>query len=298
METGLTLRMKVRWVEPESVWFLQLGGRVPLVFAGGGTVLIDRNVVGAVVALSRDPERQDFKAERWWLRPLDSEHFLLNPILYAMEGNARRTPTFDEFCAGLHSSRELLRRGFPKARILEHPASGLHAVYQFLRSFAERRAAEQAFLLKVAPMLADRVRISSRRAAEDRILAEARSAGLLSRSLLVLCALSCLYERADGAEPMIGRGVLNPTATYTEADAYNAIADVQCLELLSSAAAREEESFGLVTRDRYLAALWCALGVSAPSKGEDGWTITLAPGSDLFPSLHEAQVAELLGRMH
>lgn len=295
--SGVTISAKIRWVQPERVWLLAPGGRIPLVFGAVGSILIDRNILGTLSALGKNPGREDLQAEKWWLNHLNSEGCFLNPSLCAIEGSLTRIPAFPEFCSALDAARELLARELPKSTVIEHGETDRRAIYAIVETLAPRRERETAFLLSVAPRIVNRVAKPSARSIEERLLDEAQAAGLLTGSFVVLCVLSCLYERADGAEPMIGRGILKPREDYSQADAYNAIADLQCLEFLAAASALGSGTVGLVTRDRYLTALWCALGIKEQHLGEGGSTIIASPSPDLFPGLIGDEMTELFERM-
>lgn len=288
----------IEFVHPPVVWMLQLGGWIPIPFSKVTSVLVDRNVVATLKALARHPKRTDLEAQKWWLAHLDNPQFVLNPVLCALEGNSQRTPTFDEFSDEMDRSCDILAQGLPNARLLRHDATTFNQLYSLVQDFSARRRKEASFLLAVFPFLTDRVATKAIRQIEARILREAESAGILSRSLTVLCALSCLYELPDGSQPMIGRGVLKLNKSYTPAAAYNAVADLQCVEFLIAATAFPNSSFGFVTRDRFLAALWCALGVSDSNLSPSGGLLfNLSPSVQLFPRLNEDEVAALIARM-
>jgi hypothetical protein len=294
---GTTISATIEWVQPERVWLLVPGGRIPLVFGAVGSILIDRNVLGALSALAKNPAREDMQAEKWWLNHLNSEGCFLNPSLCAIEGPFGRSPTFPQFCSALDAARDLLSRELPRATIIKHGEAELRATYGIIERLAPRRERETSFLLSVAPRIANRMTKQVAHSIEDGLLVEAQAAGLLTGSLVLLCVLSCLYERADGAEPMIGRGILKPRPDYQPADAYNAIADLQCLEFFSAASALGAGTVGLVTRDKYLVALWCALGIKQQRLGEEGNEIIASPSPALFPGLVGDEMAELFDRV-
>jgi hypothetical protein len=262
------------------------------------SVLVDRNVLATLKALAQHPGRTDLEAAKWWLAYLNHPQFLLNPVLCALEGKSQRTPTFGEFSHELDACCDVLANGLPNARLLRHDSATFNQLYSLVRDFAARRMKEASFLVSVAPLITDRLARRNHARVEARILQEAHRSGILSQSLAVLCALSCLYELADGSQPMIGRRVLKITRSYSLTNAYNAVADLQCLEFLAAAIAFPGSRFGLVTRDRFLAALWCALGISDPSVGQRGGLFfNVSPSPQLFPRLSEDELASLVARV-
>lgn len=295
MEAGFTLRMNIRWVEPETVWMLEIGGRSPIPLSGARTVFVDRSVTSALEVLSRDPGRPDYKADNWWLGHLNSERFELNPVLCGFEGSNRRTPTFEEFGAALERARSVLADGLPKAQVVSH--LNLPALYAILVESADRRRTAEAFLLASAPMLVERVSKERAPRLQAEILSNAAAVGLPAKSIVVLCALSCIHERQDGGEPRIGRGILKPTRSYTAGDAHNALADLQGIEMLASSSAFGHHPSGFVTRDRALADLWCALGIAVSRNTQGRMVMRLSPAPELFPALDNAAIARLVARL-
>jgi hypothetical protein len=298
MPAGLRFSFNIEFVHPPVVWMLRLGGWNPIPLTNVTSVLIDRNVLATLKALARHPGRTDLEAEKWWLNHLNHPRFVLNPVLCALEGKSQRTPTFDEFSREMEASCEVLTDGLPNARLLRHESTTFNELYTLVRNFANRRSKEASFLLAVSPLLTDRVAGRAVPQVEAKILREAKAAAILSKSLAVLCALSCLYELIDGSQPSIGRRVLKLKKSYSSADAYNAVADLQCLEFLAAAIAFPSSNFGLVTRDKYLAALWCELRISDTSLAQSGGLFfNLSPSVRLFPRLSEDDVAALITRM-
>ena len=297
MATKTSLSFNIRFDQPVKVWVLQLGGWLPAQLTGVGVVLVDRNVVSALSALADHPDRTDMDAERWWLAHLDSERFVLNPVLCASEGGFRGVPTFQEFCDGLAEASEILVKGLPKARLIQHDRAHFDRLYDNVTAAASRQEGETAFLSDVARLIASRVSAGSDRKVEATIIEAARTAGLLLHSFAVLAVLSCLYEPQDGNEPLIGRGVVKPTTTYSAADAHNTLADLRSLEFLAATSSLQGPTPGFCTRDKDLAAFWSGLGVSAPTWTGRTFSADLAPTLQLFPRLDEEALADLFTRL-
>ena len=247
----------VRFDHPVVVWMLQLGGWLPLQFSTVRIVLVDKNVLRAIENIAANPEHPEMAAERWWLSHLNSERFALNAMLCAHEGDTQSIPDYSHFCSSLAQYQVTLSKALPRARIVEHDSAYLEQLYENVTATAERHAREATFLIQVAPNLHQRVSAARTRQMERTILQAARDGGLSLHSFVVLAALSCLYEPQDGSEPMIGRGVIKPTPTYSTVDAHNALSDLRSLELVALAVGLEGSSIGYCTRDKDLAAFWC-----------------------------------------
>lgn len=295
MNSGIAVTMDLNWEEKETVWMLKIGGRVPLIFAPSAEVLLDRNVISTLSALAKSPDAPNLKSDAWWLRFLDHNRFRLNPVLCASEGNTRQTPSFEAFCRDLEASREILRSAFTQARVLEHDPGVLDGAYQLIRDLNARRTAECEYLRLVVPLIAERAPESSLPSIEKRILGLAGDLGLMARSLVVLCVLSCLYEAKDGANPAAGRGIINPRVGYSPEDAFNAVSDLHSLEFLASASMLTE--CGLVTRDAAVARFWCELGSLPTTHDGTRFMMRLSLSPALFPRLPLSEAWGLIARL-
>jgi len=247
--------------------------------------------------LTANPGHPDLVVEQWWLSSLNSDRFALNALPCAHEGDLRRIPSYQEFCASLRASYEILAAGMPEARLIDHRQADLERVYENVTATLARHEKESSFLVQVAPHLHARVSAANAKKTELALLSAAQDADLDLCSLVVLAALSCLYEAQDGSEPMIGRRVIKPTPNYTQADAHNALSDLRSLEMLSLAIGLDGRSIGYCTRDKGLAAFWTYLRVSNPKWSGNKFSATLSPAEQLFPRLGEAGVRDLLIRL-
>lgn len=297
MSDEARISFNIRFDHPVIIWMLQLGGWLPLQFTPVSVVLVDKNVLRAIEDIRIDSEHPDMAALRWWLSNLNSERFMLNAILCAHEGDVREIPNYSQFRLSLAEYHHILSSALPRARIVEHQSSYMEQLYENVTATAERHAREKEFLLQVAQSLHQRASAANARRLERTILQAARDYALSLHSFVVLAALSCLYEPQDGSEPMIGRGVIKPTPTYSAADAHNALSDLRSLELLALAVGLEGSSIGYCTRDKYLAAFWTYLRVNEPRWSDNSFTAHLAPAPELFPRLDENALREMFLRL-
>ncbi len=129
------------------------------------------------------------------------------------------------------------------------------------------------------------------------IIANCEQIGLSKTSLILICTLSCLYERNDGAEPLIGRNIIKPCESYSNEDAHNAISDLRALEMLAAINGLNIGCVSFCTRDKYLAAMWCGLKVSSPKWSGNQFTCSINPDVSLFPRLTKSDVSDLVGEL-
>jgi len=297
MGDTLSVKFNNQFHHPVTAYALQIGGWLPLPFCSASMLLVDRNVTGILTAISRGSVRGDIEANKWWLEFLNSQTFFVNPLLCAVEGSTRSSPSYEEFCLAFAEARAVLQKGLPRARVIDYEEQHYRAAYEIVKSFALRYEAEVSFLLRVAPIIAERHRDNILLQVEQQICELAASTGVTLRSLPLIAALSCLYEPRDGAEPRIGRGVLKPNGTYSEEQAHNAIADLRALETLVVVNSLGGPSAAFCTRDKYLAALWCGMQI-ANSEWQAGVMIfSSAPTQQLFPRLTLEQHGALLQRL-
>ena len=113
-------------------------------------------------------------------------------------------------------------------------------------------------------MVADRPKPHTRRALEEKILELARANNVAVDSLLVIAVLSCIYDtpttKGQSRARTPGRAVIKPRPNYSDEDAYNALCDLQSLELMLQAHGLQPEAQPVIyTYDVGVAAFWAAL---------------------------------------
>jgi len=289
------LNLKIRFHQPMTVYALQIGGWLPLAMVSCPLLLVDRNIVSVLKEIAKCSARSDLAANHWWLEFLNSPGHTINPVLCAMEGAQQTTPSFQEFCKSFDEARAQLATAFPKAQIVVFGREHYQAAYETIEDFALRYNAERDFLIKVAPRLFMRNAERSLIGIEQEILRTATDLGLDKLSLLVIAALSCLYE--DGTKPLIGRKIIKPTKKFSPKAAHNAIADIRALELLISGNALAGPSTALCTRDKYLAAFWCGIQAAIPKWQKTRMSFRVTLDEQLFPRLNPLELDALLDRL-
>lgn len=224
-----------------------------------------------------DPNRRDF------IDFLSFGSVRINPCMYLLEGNQRRKPTraelhaqYDEVCAALHDT-------LPYAQIVPAGTSSLDGILALIEHSRDSMARQQRFLMELACHLQSPVSIKNRERAWHSVLASANRHGVESTSLVAIAALSCVVAPQHACP---ARRVLKPKGDYAESDAYNALADLQKLELLLNHIAMfSDEELMLCTRDVGLARFWTALGAEAITRLDGKLTLTFAWPHPLFPSI-------------
>ena len=293
----LRISVTLTFDHPVTAFALVVGGWYPLSLATGRVILIDRNVLGIISQLGKRTHRHDSVANNWWLEYLDSEHCVLNPVLCAMEGAGRKRPSETEFRDSFTLACAAIRQRLPRARLIEFGDESVRAALQTIEDSDARYLAESRFLIEACPYISDRRPYAELRRTEEAVLQSARQCELDLFSLPVLAVLSCLYERQDGHEPLIGRKVIKPCQGYDESRAHNALSDLHALEYLAAASGLGPANLAYCTRDKHLAALWCSLRFAAGRWRTNDVEVDLRPGGDLFPRLSEDEIDALFERL-
>lgn len=288
----VSFQATINFDHPVKTFGLVLGGWYPLMFLSGHMLLIDRNILSTLRQLPSS-RREDAEANRWWFQFLNDPHQRINPALCALESPFQRTPTFDELREQYDSACTDLKKLLPDATVVSYMDAAYNASYEILRDLTARYQVESQFLLEVAPWISERKSDALIRSVEGKILSRARAFGILNRSLVVIAALSCLYESKDGAVPSIGRAVIKPKRAFGPSEAHNVISDLRSLELLVGTSALELGRVALCTRDRGLGAFWCALQVKNPVWKGNSLTYSLTLDKRLFPRLSEDEIERI-----
>lgn len=256
------------------------GGWLPSALAATretAVVLPDRNIITEISGrfdggkkIGRDPDFLDLFA---------GDPVRINPMLFAMEGNGRSLPAPEAARAQLEEAVRKLRKALPAATLMVGPKSidGLMGLIDDVRPGLARK---QTFLRRVAPILSAPV---ARRDVDRRweeILDAATEIGVVRASLVVLAVLSTLVNPGRCA----AKSLLKFHAGYSDADAYNALSDIQALDLLLySLALFPDMHTQLCTADRNLALFWVGAGASDITRDGDGIRFTISPHTAVLP---------------
>jgi hypothetical protein len=300
METSperIRITMDIRFHQPITAYALQIGGWFPLAFPSASVILVDRNVVDMAKKIAAGNKRHDVPANSWWFNLLNNNRYTLNPVLYAMEGRNKRLPSLQEFMDEFHEGSESLAVTFPKSGRVTFTKSQFNAVYSLVAEISERYYSERSFLLKIAPRLAAKVLERSLDGVEQFVLKSATDLHSGSSQFVVLVALSCLYESADGATPSIGRKLMKPHSSFSPADAHNVLSDLRALEFLLQSSRIAGQTAAFVTRDKFLTAFWCEVQPSDVKSTHPRLRFNVQLSQNLLPRLNEKQRNELAVRL-
>lgn len=289
-----TFRTRVTFPQSVNVFSLVEGGWLPMPFTIPARFLVDRNIVILLRRIREGNLVSTSEALHWWTRLFDQGSALFNPLLYAWEGGARRKPTRREFEESFQEGAAEIALALPACAVVRYGAREFDAAYGQLEAFDRRGDRELRFLTEACIAISDRPSAPQlwRRAREVLLLADKH--GVRRGSLPSLAALSCVFEEAQGTVPSIGRRLLKPKPSYTEADAFNALSDLRHVEL--TAAGRVifgAESFALCTCDRALAMFWSALSMRGEAIDADKMEFTYDLTRDLFTRLDEQGILDL-----
>jgi hypothetical protein len=289
-----TVTIPITFGQPVSIFGLVEGGWLPLPFVQPAKFLVDRNVVASLVQIRRGISRPDLIHTNWWFEFFKDFSVEINAALYALEGNKRRTPTFDEFCHAFDEASAEIGSQLPGVTLTRYEHSHYLAAYALIIDFADRNRRETEFLIRIAPQVAERVADSHLHKIQSAILNQAKQFGLKLSSLVILTCLACLYERRDGSGLLAARRIIKPSRTYSEQDAHNALSDLRALELFASGLGLERESFALCTCDKSIAAFWSGLWAHSHRWENEKLTFTVSLSDALFPRLEESDRDELI----
>lgn len=293
----VTGQFTLQFDHPLSAWVIQEGGWLPLQFPGVDIILVDRNVTSAISALNEYPGRTDMAPQKWWLEQLNRSSCLINPILGAFEGRLKRTPSYEEFRGELAAVTDILRKGLPQARLIEHAPGSHPQLYENVLDGCAMQQNQVNFLREACPLVAHRVAKAKSAMIETQLIDIAASTGVALRSFVFFSVLSVLYEPLSGEQPMIGRGVLKPNPDYSNEMAYNALSDLRSLEYLAAITGLPGPSAGICTRDRFLAALWANMGVHNARWTGRVVSWDMRPTEQLLPRLEPDDIGRLMKRL-
>lgn len=298
----LRVRATIGVPEALKVFGLIKGGWAPMPWAHKRVALLDRNLILHLEKL-RGPSNMDPRRFTEWLG-LDSE--IVSPVLFALEGGTRQTPTEEEIDAELARASDVFSRVLPGARIQQVSSVQRNAVHAMAVEHQDFRARATRLLIDAAPLVVDRKKSEVRHVLEKEVFALARHHGVRRDCLTVLALLSCIHDsRAPVAHRTAtpGRAVIKPVVGYTAEAAYNALTDLFHIELLINVqTVMPDTDTVLYTADQGLAALWsaiqpCQTNAIILENGRVRNTVTFSADGGLFPDLLPEQALDLARRL-
>ena len=261
------------------------GGWLPPGLVNPPNLLVDRNVISVLLELLNGSDRADHVSTDWWLNLPDSSKLEINPLLYALEGNKKQTPSFDEFRQAFVDASIVIRTKFPNTKVTEFNLIQYEAAYDHVLKCSARLENETKFLKKIVEFIYNPVGANDRTNCKKKVLQTADAFDLNRRSLVVLAALSCIYEPRGGAGFLAARQVLKPKQNYQESDAFNALSDLRALEIFIAFSSIEASEVYFCTCDRALAGLWCGMNPRNARWENNVLNFDLSINESLFPSL-------------
>ncbi len=148
-KSGCSFSFNINFNNPPSIFVLVEGGWLPLPFADPGIFIVDRNVISVLSKISEKKCRTDVQHTKWWLKFIQESSFIINPILYAFEGDKQRLPLFEEFVASFEDASIKIAKQFPYCNLIKYTPEKYLTVYKFLSDFADRTDREIKFLMNV-----------------------------------------------------------------------------------------------------------------------------------------------------
>ncbi|SIT48181.1 hypothetical protein BN2475_950016 [Paraburkholderia ribeironis] len=168
--------------------------------------LLDRNVVSLIKDAVAGKTQTDAKKQAYleWLRTLDVPVHSISPLLSTMEGEKGYEDSIREKAASLEKETYAVGQFFKCASTdAAHLLGFRDSVAGLFTGMKESLWDERAdFLIKAAPLVAQKVAVSKRRGLENELVQLARATGLAANDAIVILFLACLYG-SDAARRVI-----------------------------------------------------------------------------------------------
>ncbi len=223
-------------------------------------LMLDRNVVIDLEKLPTNETEPFSNPNGFWADLLGMCSSECNLLSFAIEGRSANKPGLQSFLDEISRAYRAASRLFPKNQLPPLDAIRLQGGIELIGEFDRYFKKASVFLGRTLPMLAKPIPSNERFSAFQRIEQAAKDSKLMNSDIIVLLAISCLYDAAGGKhlkKPINpGREILKPT----KQNFYNAAFDTWLMELvIGGNAIFPRKRLAFVTKDKGLAALWCLL---------------------------------------
>lgn len=291
--TELDMKLGIRWDQPVRIFTLLSGGWLPPLFSRGRILFPDRNIL-THVRKSRE------NAQAWHslvVNETASAVTTIDPLLCALEGRHRRTPSRFEFRAELSRARRQLEAAWPDLPVFKRNLKTVYLAYSvLLESRVLVRDGLLNFLLDCQMLMTSKPAARNRPKLLNQLFVLAARHYVSTSSLTFTTVLALLY--ADDSQQSFAAEVLKFYGPhYSRELAYNALSDIQSLEFLLAVHRLAKDDYCLVTGDRWLALLWCALNVRVQGSSiQGGQQLSFSFSAALLPTLSTEERNELATR--
>jgi len=290
------ITVPIKFNSEMSVYALVINGWLPITFRNSKWLVPDRNLISSIIQIKLDNLNGNNKAIKWWLDFIKDSDITINPLLYAFEGNKQKKPSYKEFCTSFDKAVDKLYSYFPKGKIISNKSELFYgAGYSILEEMAAKQNDEIKFLLETAPLVSIPHSNQQLSKVQQKIDEIATKYDLIGKSFLYFLVISCLYERNDSKYFKAARKVLKPTSNFKEIDAYNAISDINALNIFIFIQSRSiyKEPYPICTCDKGLVAFWSGLNPIKISSKNKKIDIEFTFNECLFPRLNTKQRHQL-----
>lgn len=255
-----TLTIPINFHYDVSIYVLVPDGWLPITFINNNWLIPDRNFISSIIQIKSNRLKSNKKAIKWWLDFHKNSDLTINPLLYALEGNKQRKPTYNEFCISFDKAVQELTGYFPQSKIISYKDEKFYkAGYAILEEMTKKQSDEINFLIETAPLVATPYSDKQVKNIQDKIDKIAIKYNFIGKSFLYYLVISCLYERNDKKYFKAARKVLKPNPNYAAIDAYNTIADVNALNMFIQTWSLFRQPYPICTCDKGLVAFWSGL---------------------------------------
>lgn len=294
--------MTIDYKHPLPLFALVPDGWLPVSLVKPNNLLIDQNVVIIIEKLLAGKTHQGMAEADWWLEFINQSNLTLNPLLYAFEGKKRSAGSESDFKVDFAEASATLQEKFPDAKIIDFSDAQIKTVYAELNKIAAHRINDTLFLKQVAPLIAENVPKTKLAVVQKEIFKIARATGTNKNSFALFAALSAIfYQPPPGRNRLhfnAAKKILKPCHSYSDETAYNALSDLQALELyagsLALSASFDVPPFALATADKAVALFGCGLDLHDLKLGADGASFQISLSEHLFRRLDDYLRDDLL----
>lgn len=294
IEDNGTVTMPTKFKSEMAVYAIVIDGWLPITYRNSERVIPDRNLISSIIQIESGNCKNKNPSIKWWLDFIGKYDVIINPLLYAIEGNQKKKPSYSEFCESFNKAVVKLSEYFPKGKIISFNSKKYYkAGYSILEEITANQKDEINFLLETAPLVSTPYSSEQLDKTQNKIDEKANKYNILGKSLLYILVISCLYERNDSKYFKAARKVLKPQKKYSESDAYNTISDINILNFLIQSWSIFKEPYPICTCDKGLVAFWSGLNPIQISSKNKKVNFEFTFNEYLFPRLNIEQRRQL-----
>lgn len=267
----ISIQMEASLTIPDEMesYCIVIGGWLPINYGVPNSIILaDRNFISKIekMYLDNNPKKEP---QLDWVSKFSEFNFMIDVIPFALESNKKGLTNPILIKEQISEAKTKVKKAFPNISIANYKNITLEDyTCKLLAALTPQIELRQKFLLSVAEFLISSKKHNVIIERWSKIVQVADEIQIKRSDICVILALLLISAPQGKSFPL---KIIKPSSTYRESDAYNAVFDINLIELLINYSdLYPAKNYVIVTSDKNLVAFGAFLTKLKYKKSQDG----------------------------